>query len=80
MVVQAAEVMKAHIPAASIVGVVPAEQIEQGTGRHGENIAGAVGKQFNPGTVRAYADHAAPTNLQFPTIAAGGFHKAKVSG
>ncbi len=80
MVVQAAEVMKAHIPASSIVGVVPAEEIEQGTGGHGQNITGTIGKQLDSGTVRAYADHSAPTNLQFPSIAAGGFHKAKVSG
>ena len=72
--------MKAHIPAATIVGVVPAKQIEQGTGGHGQNITGAIRKQLNPGTVGAYADHATPTNLQFSAIAAGGFHKAKISG
>ena len=80
MVVQSAEVMEAHIPAAAIVGVVPAEKIEEGTGWDSQNITGAIGEQFYPGAVRAYADHSAPTNLKFATITAGGFHKAEVTG
>ena len=44
MVVQTAKVVKAYIPPASIVGIVPAEEVEQRAGGHGQNIAGAVGK------------------------------------
>ena len=80
MIVQTTEVVKAHIPSAPIVGVISTKEIEQGASRYGENIAGTVGKQFQTGSVWAYADYSASAHLQFSTIASGGFKKSKVSG
>jgi hypothetical protein len=80
MVIQSTEVVKAHIPATPVVGVVPAKEIKQGACRYGQNVAGTVGKKLKTGAIRTYTDHSSTTNLELSTITTGCFIKSKISG
>ncbi len=79
VIVASAEMMHTHIPATTSVGVVSRKASEQRIHCNLEYIASPLTVEFQPGTIRAYSDHSAATELHFASVAADGIHKTKVA-
>ena len=79
VVVEAGEVMEAHIPAATVVGVVAGEDVHLWTDRDLQNVASAGGVNLKAAAIRPHANHTAAAVLKCPAISALGLHESEVA-
>ena len=79
VVVEAGEVMEAHVPAAAVVRVVTGEDVHQRADGDFEDVARARGVDFESGAIGPHADDAAAAMLERFAIGAGGLHEAEVA-
>ena len=79
VVVEAGEVVEAHVPAAAVVRVVAGEHVHQRADGDLEDVARAGGVDFEAGAIGPHADDAAAAMLDRPTIGAGGLQETEVA-
>ena len=79
VVVEAGEVVEAHVPAAAVVRVVAGEDVHQRADGDFEDVARAGGVDFEAGAIRTHTDDAATAMLERFAIGAGGLHEAEVA-
>ena len=79
VILEAAEMVKANIPAAAVVRIVAGENIHQRRDRRFEDVAGAARIELQAGAVGPHADDPAAAKLQFPPVRALRLHETKVA-